>query len=388
MLSLILLSSKCFSQSEVDNTTIQENNTHYRIVFDAGSSKTKLYLYKYQLNQEKVEQIQLLSESKVTPGLASTAYSDIPTYLDTLLTPELAETIQAITGHDHFKFTQASLDNIQFYSTAGMRQLPIDEQFSINKLVGQVITMWLKNNNIQVIDKLDVRTISGEEEGTYAWLAAHYLQQKSANGSFGIIELGGASAQLTYIDSNLANVVVKSENQQFYLTSKSAFLGQDLASVTLMAKDACNLPSYTETSSGDYFICREYAKQYIDSILQNSLLFAPNAINIYDYNLLSNFYYTADFFGLSSNYSLNNLQVEAEAYCTQDWKTVKEMNPNTSEAYLSKYCMSAAYQAALLVDTLQLSDTQNLVPIDSIATNEISWSIGVIITQRYLQFAD
>ena len=49
-----------------------------------------------------------------------------------------------------------------------------------------------------------VRVLDGKEEGAFAWLAAQFLAERlpgmksSADGTLGVLELGGASTQVTF----------------------------------------------------------------------------------------------------------------------------------------------------------------------------------------------
>jgi len=123
---------------------------------------------------------------------------------------------------------QEFLQSIPIYlgATAGMRILPLDKELSIIQSVRGI----LRNSGFLFRDSW-ARTISGEEEGAYGWLVVNYLKNggnlvsfpeeeerkfaeiQSSSGTadktaevatkdtFGALDLGGASTQITFQSS-------------------------------------------------------------------------------------------------------------------------------------------------------------------------------------------
>ena len=50
--------------------------------------------------------------------------------------------------------------------------------------------------------------------------------------------------------------------------------------------------------------------------------------------------------------------------------------------------MAAAYQTAILDEGYHLTDKQKFTPINESSTLEVSWPVGVLLTQDYQQRSD
>ncbi|MCL1124314.1 hypothetical protein [Shewanella surugensis] len=359
------------------------NTPHYRIVLDAGNNKTRLFLYQYTQGDTVPKNIHTLSERIHSPGVADIAIIDLSDYLDFLFTSELAAQIQALITDGQTNISRALLTHIQFYSTEGMRLLSPQERASKNTFIRLWLTNWVRIHNIKIPpQEIEIRTLSGSEEGAYAWVATNYSQHHFQGALTGIAKLGGSSSQITYLDPNLTNVSVKVGNTRYPLTSNNYPLGQDVIAKQLANVDACYLTGYTNTSNGDYFSCQAQAKAFIRT---QTNMPVPNAAEVVHYNLLANFYYTAHFFGIENNYSLSSLQTQAEQFCNLNWETAKAEHTDVDEKYLANYCMGAAYQATLLTYNYHMNSFQQLSPINEFNHQEISWPMGVIVTQQYLE---
>ncbi|SHO54570.1 GDA1/CD39 (nucleoside phosphatase) family protein [Vibrio quintilis] len=90
--------------------------------------------------------------------------------------------------------------------------------------------------------KVDTRTITGYEEGLYAWLAVRHEKKQD---NFGIVEMGGASSQITFPcakcrekDDSVRTVMLGGKPFSIYSYSYLG-LGQDEASKTLGLPNAC-----------------------------------------------------------------------------------------------------------------------------------------------------
>ncbi|MCL1124312.1 hypothetical protein [Shewanella surugensis] len=365
---------------------IDEPVSHHRIVLDAGSSKTKLYFYQYDTQGKKSPQhIETLTENKQTPGLANIPLAQLNDYLSQLFTPTLAKQLQDLSKAQQDDAAHTLLEQIQVYSTAGMRLMSTVDRNEKNQAVSTWIAQWLTDNHIDFDNShLDVRTITGAEEGAYAWAAFNYVEDDFTRQTSGILELGGASMQITYLDKQHTNITVSIGGQSYALASESHLLGQDLIAKKLSQFAACNLTGINDTAKGNYAVCHHQAVKLIENEPQLAL---PHATNIHRYGLLSNFYHTAQFYGLDKQYSLSQLEAKASQFCTLDWQTAQEQHAGINKTYLANYCLAGAYQAALLDEGYHLTDKQNFTPVNESHTLEVSWPIGLIITQDYQQRA-
>lgn len=378
-LSLLFISAYSNSYA-VENTSFQQDNNTpcYRIVLDAGSNKTKLFLYQYNQNDTTPTNIHTLSEKNHSPGLADIGILELSDYLDSLFTLDLATQIQALlTDSD----TPPLLTHIQFYSTEGMRLLPSRERASKNTFIKLWLTNWVKTYNLKITpQQIESRTLSSAEEGAYTWVATNYADNHFKGPLSGIAKLGPMSSQITYLDPNLTNVNVTVANTEYPLTSIGFPLGQEVLAKKLTKTDACFLTGYSNTSNGDYFSCKAQVKALLRA--QVNILF-PNAADVTHYKLLSNFYYTAHFFDIEDHYSLNALETQAEKFCNLNWETAKTQYSNINEKYLANYCLGAAYQSTLLNNNYHINEPQQLQPLNEFDQQNIPWPMGVVMTQQY-----
>ena len=184
----------------------------YGLVFDAGSSGTRVYIYQW-LNADaaraddhgehltQLPKIKTKKEwiKKVKPGVSTFGTK-----------PELV-------GPDHLReLVDFALDVVPakdvadtpifLLATAGMRLLPDDQR---NAVLENICSYFQRNTKFQLPDcALHVQVIPGETEGLYGWIAANYLlggfdaPDKHNHGkdhhTYGFLDMGGASAQIAF----------------------------------------------------------------------------------------------------------------------------------------------------------------------------------------------
>lgn len=177
------------------------NKPECRIVFDAGSSGTRLYIYE-RVNtgwrQHEGPKVGALADP--VREIRGVKWSD----LDAVIT-------DVMKSLDQFKqngpvdkkkrprwmaFDWSAKCNIvsaNVYATAGMR---IAEQLQPkrSKLLWRKLSQQLSEKLGKQVT-VSTRTLTGFEEGLYAWLSVREERKKN---DFGIVEMGGASSQVTF----------------------------------------------------------------------------------------------------------------------------------------------------------------------------------------------
>jgi len=166
-------------------------NDTYQIIVDAGSSGSRLYIYRIlpQAPLYAKRQIKLLGNKKIKPGLASLAPA--PQQVDQYVKPLLQYAQSRLK-------TRVKLRDvaINFMATAGMRQLSHTQQQAIYHHLKQ----YIKHQTPFKVGT--VRTITGRWEGIYDWLAVNYLNQTlQQDKTVGVMDMGGASTEITYSPS-------------------------------------------------------------------------------------------------------------------------------------------------------------------------------------------
>ncbi|MFZ2727290.1 MAG: hypothetical protein WAX77_13635 [Methylococcaceae bacterium] len=219
-----------------------------QIVFDAGSSGTRLYIYQKQDNnwlEHPGPKVGALADP--VREIRDKKHSDID-----VVTTEVVSSLEAIKqdgsvnkkGNKEWPAfdwqAQCQVVSSMVYATAGMR---IAEQENPAKSV----ELWrnLKQKlqaKVGANVTVTTRTLTGFEEGLYAWLA---VREKQENNNFGIAEMGGASAQITFPcekcdtkDDSTKTVLVKNNPVKMFSYSFLG-LGQDEAPKTLHLPKTC-----------------------------------------------------------------------------------------------------------------------------------------------------
>lgn len=189
------------------------NSSRWGVVLDAGSSGTRLHIYKWEnpvqtaknasLTAAELHTLPKLTTDKswtqiTRPGVSS--YGANPTKVGDSL-KGLVDNALKIIPQDQIKNTP-----IYLLATAGMRLLPATQQQAIQK----EICTYLKTTGFSIpVCTSQIQVIDGETEGIYGWIATNYLagafDKPKANdhgkghNTYGFLDMGGASAQITFI---------------------------------------------------------------------------------------------------------------------------------------------------------------------------------------------
>lgn len=213
------------------------------IVYDAGSSGTRLYIYEKQPNSQWVEH-----EGPKVDALADPVREIRGKTLTDMdkTTTAVVDALEAIKQDgplddkgkpkwQAFDWSQqCQVHSAQVLATAGMR---IAEQE--NRQASATLWQQLRDKLSAKVGagvSVSARTLTGFEEGLFAWLTVKSIKQQD---QFGIVEMGGASSQVTFPcpncdTSNDAVKTIQLEGQPLTMYSYSFLgLGQDEAPKTL-----------------------------------------------------------------------------------------------------------------------------------------------------------
>ena len=178
----------------------------YAIVFDAGSTGSRVHVYEFQFCGDKL--LHLLDEvfEQTKPGLS--AFPEDPVEATESLVPLLRKAWRRVP-RDLRRCTPIVLK-----ATAGLRLLPADK---VTKILDKVKD-WLDDQPFHLPRSSSgfaaepVSVIDGSEEAVSAWISVNFLQgrigpeRKDSNGSINlggsntsvVLEMGGGSAQIVF----------------------------------------------------------------------------------------------------------------------------------------------------------------------------------------------
>ncbi|XP_024988640.1 probable apyrase 6 isoform X2 [Cynara cardunculus var. scolymus] len=398
----------------------------YRIIIDGGSTGSRIHVFQYVIKDGApvfdLSGKKGLASMRVSPGLS--AFAEDPKGAGASVLELLEFARERIPGE---KWGETE---VRLMATAGLRMLDLSVQERILESCRNVLRtsgFAFRNDWASVI--------SGSDEGVYAWVVANYALGTLGDDpqeTTGIIELGGASAQVTFFSSAAIppefSQTVKFGNVSYSLYSHSLLeFGQnvafDLIRWSMFAKgsnpesfgnkepvDPCSPKGYKHNamignytpgsfvemneqssvlhSSGNFSECRSasltllqkgkedctYDQCYIGST------FMPKLEG--KFLATENFFHTSKFFGLSPRTFLSELMVAGKKFCEDDWSKLKRKYPTFKDEDLHRYCFSSAYIIALLHDSLGIAlDDKRIRYANQVSDIPLDWALGAFISQ-------
>ncbi|KAI5815401.1 nucleoside phosphatase family-domain-containing protein [Pyronema omphalodes] len=190
------------------------DNHKYGVVLDAGSSGTRLHIYRWDspshsLSDADSDDLLRIPEiktkkkwtKKVKPGVST--FHDKPSSVGPdHLAPLFEHALQSIPKEE------ISSTPLFLLATAGMRLV---EERERKALLDEICTYARRNTDFLLPDcALHIQVIPGETEGLYGWIAANYLlggfddkqththSGAKAHHTYGFLDMGGASAQIAF----------------------------------------------------------------------------------------------------------------------------------------------------------------------------------------------
>ncbi|EFJ53213.1 hypothetical protein VOLCADRAFT_78871 [Volvox carteri f. nagariensis] len=158
--------------------------TKYAIVFDAGSTGSRIHVFKFE---QQDGQLKLISDTfeQLKPGLSS--YADDPAKAAASLQPLLDTALKTVPAG-----VQGSTP-ISLKATAGLRLLPGDKA----ERILQAVEDLLKKQPFKLAPG-GVSIMDGKDEGAFAWLTLNYLLGRlsgTVSTTVAAIDMGGGSIQ-------------------------------------------------------------------------------------------------------------------------------------------------------------------------------------------------
>lgn len=174
----------------------------FGITVDCGSKGSRLHIYKWK-HRHSDSSIPPFSpvftkhawSMAVTPGIST--FVDAPE----LVRPQLQQLVdfaRTVLSEWRYKWNRTPL---YLKATAGMRLI---RNLPSRDRIMETIRSFLADpaSNPFYFERTMARVISGEEEGVYGWMTANYLtgtlMRSSSATSWGALDMGGASAQITF----------------------------------------------------------------------------------------------------------------------------------------------------------------------------------------------
>ncbi|KAJ0094624.1 hypothetical protein Patl1_15944 [Pistacia atlantica] len=378
-----------------------------------------VFSYRRESNEFDFE----LGNMRVNPGLSSYAEN-----------PEFAgESLKQLIDFGKGKVPAGLWDEteIRLMATARLRLLDLKVQEKILRACREV----LRASGFMFRDEW-ATVITGSDEGVYAWVVANYALGSLGGDPLkttGIIELGGASAQVTFVSNEPMppefSRTIKFGNATYNLYSHSFLhFGQNVAFESLKELitsggfnsavgslrkrvhiDPCSPKGYshdmeswklsadssdenneylsTLQAGGNFSECRSAALMLLqkgkDKCSYKSCYLGSTFMPKLQGTFLAteNFFHTSKFFRLRERAFLSDLLIAGEQFCGEDWSKLKNKYPSLDED-LMRYCFSSAYIVALLHDSLGIAlDDERIGYGNHVGNIPLDWALGAFILQ-------
>lgn len=403
-----------FRQGLCDKT--HRFSSKYAIVFDAGSTGSRVHVYEFQFCGDKL--LNLLDEifEQTKPGLS--AYPEDPEEAVESLVPLLRKAWRRVPR------SLRRCTPIVVKATAGLRLLPAEKVRNILDSVKD----WLDDQPFHFprsasgFKSEPVSVIDGSEEAVSAWISVNFLQghigperkaseKASPNPDLSatsvVLEMGGGSAQIVFnqkdtTSSQLPNQIIdlKFFGRVFNLYQHS-FLGYGLMEARKTVKKFvvdskaasfnCYPKGYEEMfmeskivgNSDGFSSCRDIIKRSLFSKIGNQTVCAkaPCSINgvhqpnipesspIYALSYINDRAVDLKLDG-TSGYTLNELKKRSEVICSSSFtdETLYDRNP--------AICLDLAYIYTLLHDGYGIPENRKIHSGQTIKDYETGWTLG------------
>ncbi|XP_077803083.1 ectonucleoside triphosphate diphosphohydrolase 1 isoform X5 [Macaca mulatta] len=370
-------------------------NIKYGIVLDAGSSHTSLYIYKWPAEKENdTGVVHQVEECRVKgPGISK--YVQKVNEIGIYLTDCMERAREVIPRSQHQETP------VYLGATAGMRLLRMESE----ELADRVLDVVERSLSNYPFDFQGARIITGQEEGAYGWITINYLLGKFSQKTrwfsivpyetnnqetFGALDLGGASTQITFVPQN--QTTESPDNAlQFRLYGKDynvythSFLcyGKDQALWQKLAKD---IQQFEIQGIGNYQQCHQSVLELFNTSYCPYSQCAFNGIFLPplqgDFGAFSAFYFVMNFLNLTSEkVSQEKVTEMMKKFCSQPWEEIKTSYAGVKEKYLSEYCFSGTYILSLLLQGYHFTadSWEHIHFIGKIQGSDAGWTLGYML---------
>ncbi len=371
------------------------------IVFDAGSSGTRMYIY--EVEGEKATP---LHNYRVKPGLSSLDPNDTQA-LDQYF-------YDLVKSAENILDAQAKAQTpFYLYATAGMRILPNEQQESLIHAARLSLAKQAATFGYPSPMDENIRVISGTEEGVFIWISDNYLSDSfahyflNAHNTVAALEMGGASSEIAFLSHSAQQFTLPYEHNHHSTPIYSYGydgLGANEAIATLSASGnpqfaSCfpveapyPLTAPKLTGTGNFHECTAAIKdQFINPAALRACqqetpgqcsglgVHQPSTHAVENYLLTSAFYYLFDMLGIANEtVTLNTFAEKSESFCRISWEEAKAAYPNQDPNNLINYCFNAALSQTLF-DAWGLDKTDNLKAVSKLNGVALEWPLGAAI---------
>lgn len=415
----------------------------YGIVLDAGSSHTQITLYHWLADKNQctgvVEQV---DTCRIEGGINSYDFNHIE---------NIGEDLLQCVNNVSLKIDSERLSKTPIYlgATAGMRLLNLTNWENVSTIFALIDKVFKTQTQMQT---KTINIISGQDEGLFSWVTNNYLMdklivekfdEKTENSTFGMLDMGGASAQIAYRMSsdelknssnhlNDVNVRLYGINHTVKASSNLCFgvnqailrfykylilsnqitntintntidnpcmqTGAQLNISGQAFKDQICLKSKSKNRDIDYEVnytlnglsdakkCSQLVSNELlnrsqcDQSFEKCFDISGSPPNNTQFYALSSYFYTVRVLNLSEQMSIKEYEEKMSQFCNSDRNTILK-NPFVVPKYVDIYCFQLNYIYSTLTNVYQFNENtwKNILFSNSIKNTQLGWSLGFMI---------
>ncbi|OQR73319.1 ectonucleoside triphosphate diphosphohydrolase 5-like [Tropilaelaps mercedesae] len=368
----------------------------YSIMFDAGSTGTRMYVFKFEIS---FLEVRLLDEVVMKTTLPISAVTHIGDHLKPLL-KKAEKTVPS---------SKRSVTPIVLLATAGLRLR--DDKFK--EKIFEAVRKSFKSSSFRS-GKKAVGILDGVNEGFYCFLTVAYAldNMRLINVNIAVLDLGGGSMQVTFIPKELETFNKKDHLHKFiipgqrgdvkmYAHSYYAGLMHSRAEIfmknsgirkgsshSINVTNSCVHPglhtlmwmymgmTFNVTADFEKEFSFQNCHQIVKDYVADLRVFAPKELAKMDLYLTSFYYTIAVEVGLISRKDwekvihVEDFKMKAETECSSQSKTLKGAEFT---------CLELTYIYSFLHDGLGLQDDKELHVVTKIKKIEVSWALGAAL---------
>ncbi|NXF91602.1 ENTP8 diphosphohydrolase, partial [Eubucco bourcierii] len=405
----------------------------YGLVFDAGSTHTSLYIYRWPAGKENGTGIVSQVEACRVDGPGISSYADNPAGAGASLKPCLDKAMEIVPAE------QQQETPTYLGATAGMRLLREQNSSKAEQVLAEVA----KAIGQYPVDFRGARILTGNEEGSFGWVTVNYLLETLLKWSFtgtwshppaedvvGALDLGGASAQITFLpgtpisdSSTRAPLRLYGTNYSIYTHSYLCY-GQQQALKMLLASlhqgnssspqishpcyprgyqenitvaelydspcvQAPSTASPTEslmvTGTGEPAACSAAIKELFNFSCGTNQSCGFNGVYQPpvrgDFFAFSGLYHSLHLLNLTGGQPLSVVHSTVRQLCNSSWQKVQEKFPTTSSRQLRDACAASSYTLTLLLRgySFDHSSWPHIHFVQQVADADVGWTLGYML---------
>ncbi|XP_033923467.1 ectonucleoside triphosphate diphosphohydrolase 8 isoform X3 [Melopsittacus undulatus] len=317
----------------------------YGLVFDAGSTHTALYIYRWRADKENGTGIVSQVETCTAAGPGISSYADDPAGAGASLKPCLDKAMEIIPAE------QQQETPTYLGATAGMRLLR--EQNSTK--AQQVFAEVAKTIGEYPVEFRGAQVLTGNEEGSFGWISVNFLLETlikcSLTGTWihppaedvvGALDLGGASTQITFLPGTPI---------------------EESSTGALLRLYGANYSIYTHS-----YLC--YGEKQALKMLVASL-----------HQAFSGLYHSLHLLNLTGGQPLSLVNATIGQFCTSTWEKVQQEFPTVSRIQLRDACAASTYALTLLLQGFRFNHTTwlNIRFARQVTGVDVGWTLGYML---------